>query len=447
MLQFSIMNKEYLTVSQLNNLIQNVIQSGFPQPLWLCGEIQGYNRNRGKNHIFFELVEKDPNSKNIIAKIGLVLFAGRKSHINDVLKKSENAFALKDDIEVKFACSIDFYPPHGAVRLIIESIDPTYTLGRFAQEKQKLIALLTKNGVLEKNKQHELPLVPLRVGLVTSDDSAAFNDFYSELRKSNFGFQLYLRNALMQGGNAEGDICKAIDELSRIRELDVIVITRGGGSIADLSCFDSQLIAERIANCPYPVLSGIGHEINISIADMAAHTHAKTPTAIARFLVARIEVFLSDLDDKLEQVTEGVLEKIRSERQRLKNYAVNLQDNTRAYLKGHNEQIIRVQEIIKHRPGALLNNCQNSLKERGAALKKTINTCLVNNRNKLTNYQKMIDIVHPANTIKRGFSITRTKDGKVVKSIRSIHPKEQLTAEVADGLITSEVKKVSANVS
>jgi len=106
------MNKEFLTVSQLNTLIQNVIQAGFPQPLWLCGEIQGYSRNRGKNHIFFELVEKDPNSKDIIAKIGVVLFAGKKSHINDVLKKSENAFALKDDIEVKFSCTIDFYPPH-----------------------------------------------------------------------------------------------------------------------------------------------------------------------------------------------------------------------------------------------------------------------------------------------------------------------------------------------
>jgi len=299
------MNKEFLTVSQLNNLIQNAIQASFPQPIWLCGEIQGYNRNRSKNHIFFELVEKDPNSKNIIAKIGLVLFAGRKGHINDILKKSENAFQLKDDIEVKFACSIDFYPPHGAVRLIIESIDPTYTLGRFAQEKQKLIALLTKNGVLEKNKQCELPLVPMRIGLITSDDSAAFNDFYSELQKSDFGFQLHLRNALMQGKSTEGDICNAIDELSRMKGLDVIVITRGGGSIADLSCFDSKLISEKIADCPLAVLSGIGHEINISITDMAAHTYAKTPTAIAQFLVDRVETFLGDLDIKLEQITEG----------------------------------------------------------------------------------------------------------------------------------------------
>lgn len=434
------MNKEYLTVSELNNLIQNVIQAGFPQPLWLCGEIQGFNRNRSKNHIFFEIVEKDPHSKSIIAKIGLVLFSGRKAHINDILKKSENAFALKDDIEVKFACTIDFYPPHGAVRLIVESIDPTYTLGRFAQEKQKLIALLTKNGIFERNKKLEIPLVPINIGLITADDSAAYNDFYAELQKSGFGFQVHLRNALMQGKNSEKDICKAIDELSQLENLDALVITRGGGSIADLSCFDSKLIAEKIADCPFPVLSGIGHEINISITDMAAHTYTKTPTAIAQFLINRIENFLGQLDAKLEQIIEGAHEKIHNEQQKLKDHATNLQDNTRVYLKSHNEQIIRIQEIIKHRPGALLSNHQKTLSERRSVLKKAIDACLVNNQQKLTNYQKMIDIVHPANTIKRGFSITRTKDGKIVKNTRSVSTKDKITTELADGMVISEVQ-------
>jgi len=244
----------------------------------------------------------------------------------------------------------------------------------------------------------------------------------------------------MQGKSAEKDICKAIDGFSQMEKLDAIVVTRGGGSIADLSCFDSQLIAERIANCPLPVLSGIGHEINISITDMAAHTYAKTPTAIAQFLVNRVDNYLGDLDSKYEQIIKGALDKIQNEQHKLRNSATDLQDNTRVYLKGHNEQIIRIQEIIKHRPGALLKDHQKSLKERRAILKKAIVIYLGNNRSKLTNYQKMIDIVHPANTIKRGFSITRTQDGKILKSIRSVHSKDQLTTEVTDGLITSEVE-------
>src|SRR3989338_8247648 len=232
------MAQEYLRVSQLNELIQDVLHAAFPQPVWVCGEIQGYDRNRGKNHIFFELVEKAPASENIIAKIGLVLFSGRKAHINEVLKKSENAFALRDDIEVKFACSVDFYPRHGAVRLIVESIDPAYTLGRLAQERQKLIAELKEKGVLDKNKLLELPPVPLNIGLVTSDDSAAYHDFCAELRHSGFGFRVFLYNALMQGSKAEKEICQGVEQLGGMEGPEVIVITRGGGSIADLSCFD-----------------------------------------------------------------------------------------------------------------------------------------------------------------------------------------------------------------
>jgi exonuclease VII large subunit len=106
---------------------------GFPQSLWVCGEIQGFDRNKSKKHIFFDLCEKDPDSKSIVARIGLVIFDRRKNHLNEILTASENAFKLKDDIEVKFLCKVDFYPPHGAMRLIVESIDPVYTLGKIAQ--------------------------------------------------------------------------------------------------------------------------------------------------------------------------------------------------------------------------------------------------------------------------------------------------------------------------
>lgn len=165
---------------------------GFPVGVWVCGEIQGYNRNRDKAHVFFELCEKDSISKDILARIGLVIFSGRKTHIEHMLKSAENAFSLKDDIEVKFLCKVDFYPPHGAVRLIVESIDPIYTLGKIAQEKQRLIVLLKEKGTLDKNKQLALPLVPLTLGLITSHDSAAYNDFISELQNSGYGFKVFL---------------------------------------------------------------------------------------------------------------------------------------------------------------------------------------------------------------------------------------------------------------
>ena len=146
---------------------------------------------------------------------------------------------------------------------------------------------------------------------------------------------------------------------------------------------------------------------------------------------------------KIERIIEGANERIEGEQQRLKEYAVNLQNHTRTYLKEHNERIIRMQEAIKYKPAVLLKNRMRSLSEAQKMFKKTIDACLINHRRKLTEHQKFIDIAHPVNTIKRGFSVTRTKDGKLLKSIHMIHPKEALITEVVDGVIDSEIKKIS----
>src|SRR5476651_1732768 len=170
------MSDESLSVSELNNFIRNVLNSGFPQAVWVCGEIQGYDRGKDKKHVFFELCEKDPLTRDITARIGLVIFAQARPRIDAILKKAENAFALKDDIEVKFLCKVDFYPAHGQVRLIVESIDPIYTLGKIAQDRQRLIAELKQKGVLDRNKRLEFSRLPLHIGLITSHDSAAYHD-------------------------------------------------------------------------------------------------------------------------------------------------------------------------------------------------------------------------------------------------------------------------------
>ena len=143
-------SEEFLTVSGLNDFIRDVINSGFPAALWICGEVQEL---RDKKHLYFTLSEKDPESNAIIAKIGATIWANSRPKIEAVLQKAENAFTLKDDIEVKLLCKVDFYPPFGQVRLIVESIDPTYTLGKIAQDRQRLITLLKQKGIaLEDSK-------------------------------------------------------------------------------------------------------------------------------------------------------------------------------------------------------------------------------------------------------------------------------------------------------
>ncbi len=409
---------EFLTVSELNHFIRDVLNSGFPKSVWVCGEIQGYDRSRDKKHVFFELCEKDTIARDITARIGLVIFAQARGVIDAILKKAENAFELKDDIEVKFLCKVDFYPGHGQVRLIVESIDPVHTLGKIAQDRQRLISLLKQKGILDRNKQLPLADVILNVGLITSYDSAAYHDFISELKRSGYAFKIFLINSIMQGKNTENSVIKALKILEDKGEVDVIVITRGGGSIAELSCFDSEKIAMAIAQLGIPVLSGIGHEINTTVTDLAAHTFAKTPTAIAKFLVERLKEFIEGVDQR----------------------AFLLQTRTLGLLKSHHQRLAGITEAFKRIPGVRFREARKSLGDLQEHLKKIIYLRLQNSRTKIGQYQKLAQMADPKNTLKRGFSITRSREGRLIRSVKDTKGIKDITTELVDGIINSEVK-------
>ncbi len=437
------MSDEFLTVSELNHFIRDVLNSGFPNSVWVCGEIQGYDRGKDKKHVFFELCEKDNVTRDITARIGLVIFAQARPKIEAILKKAENAFELKDDIEVKFLCKVDFYPGHGQVRLIVESIDPIHTLGKIAQDRQRLIALLKQKGVLDKNKQLGLPDLILNVGLITSYDSAAYHDFISELKRSGYGFKIYLINSIMQGKNTEGSIIKALAALEKAGEIDAIVITRGGGSIAELSCFDSEKIAMAIAQSNIPILSGIGHEINTTVTDLAAHTFAKTPTAIAKFLVDRLNAALENVDQRQTRIMELLRRMINDRRRWLKDVSVSLQTRTVGSITSRHKRLAGISEALKRAPAERFRDSYRSLSDHQAHLKKIIDLRLQNSRVKINNYQKLAQMADPKNTLKRGFSITRSQEGQLIRSIKDAKQIKVITTELADGIINSTIKENS----
>ena len=433
---------KFLTVSQLNAGIKSLLNTGFAYPVWVCGEIQQYDRNKSKTHVFFELLEKDAKSQNILARIGLVIFANRKSYIHSILAKNENGFALKDDIEVKFLCRVDFYSPHGAIRLVVEDIDPTYTLGKIAQERQRLILDLKKKGVLDKNKELSVSSLPLRIGVITSYDSAAYNDFISEIKKSDFGFQVFVRNTLVQGQKVEKDVCNAIKELHNIEDLDIIVITRGGGSIAELSCFDSQKIAENIAKSKIPIFSGIGHEINMTITDLAAHTYAKTPTAIAQTLVEKVENFIDKLYDNQDRLLNIIDKSFENNKKNLLNIAHELQNKTYEFFKDHQYKLVNIQGSLSHCFDKRIYRAKEQTNQYQEKLKRIAFERINKEKIKIDHMKKVIGFVRPENMLKRGFSIIRGASGKSIKTIDSLKCEDKVIAECLDGYITSIVKDI-----
>ncbi|MCF7917013.1 MAG: exodeoxyribonuclease VII large subunit, partial [Candidatus Omnitrophica bacterium] len=267
------------SILELNSLARAAIQDKFPKYIWVCGEIQDYRPYRS-GHIYFNCVEKDPDSDRIVAQVSAALFAPMVPKIFNKLKAVDEKFELKKDIEVKILCQLDLYVQRGQFQIKVVDIDPSYTLGKIAQNRQKIIAELKKKGLLDKNKAKIFPQLPLKIGLITSIDSAAYHDFINEIELSKFGFQVFAYGAHMQGKLVEPDVVEALDYFNSLdnQELDVIVVTRGGGSTADLSYFDSQKIAEKIATLKFPVVAAVGHQINTTIIDLMAHTSCKTPT-------------------------------------------------------------------------------------------------------------------------------------------------------------------------
>ncbi len=447
-------SEEFLTVSEVNNFIRDVINSGFPQALWICGEVQEL---RDKKHLYFTLSEKDPGSNAVLAKIGVTIWANVRPKIEGILQKAENTFTLKDDIEVKLLCRVDFYPPFGQVRLIVESIDPTYTLGKIAQDRLRLVALLKQKGILDKNKQLEMPRLPMSIGLITSYGSAAYHDFVDELKKSGYTFHVTVVDSLMQGKNTESSVARAIKLLNQKsclsavglpegalrEEIDVIVITRGGGSIAELSCFDSQVIAEAIAASRLVVVSGIGHEINTTVTDLAAHTFAKTPTAIARFLIGRVQEFMDHLEEKQDFLFEIVNRIFERRRQHIRNHALALQQSTMGWIQTQKSMVVRATQDLKRLPISLLKESEKQSMAHQQDLKKIIHLRLETSRTKIKTYQKFIDVADPKNTLKRGFSITRDFSGKTVKSTRDLKRGSAIETQLSDGLIISDVKEIN----
>ncbi len=435
------MPQDFFSVSELNNMIRDVLTSGFPRAVWVCGEVQSYDRNKGKPHAFFELVEKDPGSQEVKARTGLVIWANTRPRIEAVLRKAENAFELKDDIEVKFLCRVDFYPGFGQVRLIVENIDPVHTLGKIAQDRQKLIAELSKSGLLQKNKTLALPLVPLNVGLITAFDSAAYHDFIDELGRSSYAFKVYLARALMQGKNAPSSVCAAIAALQSVDQLDLIVITRGGGSIAELACFDSREIVAAIAQSKYPVVTGIGHEINTTIADLAAHTYAKTPTATAQLLVARVREFVQQLEAQWQALKESASGSLQARREHVKDAVTEIRRIWQDLVAGRREHHVRLAEQLRALPLGAAARAREDLLRSSRQLKNTIQLRLQSTVTKIGHCEKLIAMASPANILKRGFSITRSGRGKLVTSALTLKEGQSIRTEFIDGEVESIVAK------
>ncbi len=286
------MEQHTYTVAELSAVVAATLQATFVDEVWVQGEIRDLSRAR-TGHVYFSLV--DPGTDGNESVLPVTLFATERFVVNRVLMRSGGAIRMTDGINVRIRGRLSLYPQRSTVQLRMSWIDTDFTLGQLAAERHALIEKLTADGTLLRNRDLAMPAMPLRVGLVTSSGSAAHADFVTELQRSGYGFRVLVSHAAVQGIDAPASLAAALDRLAAVR-LDVVAVVRGGGAQTDLATFDTEIVARAISRCAVPVLTGIGHETDQTVADLAAHAAHKTPTASAQAIVAAVRAFVGRLD-------------------------------------------------------------------------------------------------------------------------------------------------------
>ena len=323
--------RTFFNLSAITNRIQEILQPYIGKLFWVKAEISS-GRERGGS-FYCDLVETS-ESGEIIAQMRCTIWSRDLSNIRKKFKGYDLDLILDDGTVVGLQCSIQYSPRYG-LSLKVFDADPTFALGELELKKKEILDRLKKEGLLEPNKKLFVPTLPIRIGLITSNNSAAANDFIKTLRQSTFGFRVYLADSIVQGNQTEQSIINAMGILEKLK-LELVVIIRGGGSKTELFSLDNEAIARKIAAYKYPVWTGIGHEIDVSILDHVANRFFKTPTAVAEELVARFVEMKRHLDEAAHRFKSSWSYRVEIERKLLKNSKNGLVQGGRKLIENKN---------------------------------------------------------------------------------------------------------------
>lgn len=411
------MEQAAISLYELNNLVRGVIANTFSQSFWIRAEMSDV-RVAQNGHCYLEFIEKDSKNRNIIAKARGSIWA----NVFRLLKayfESETGQAFSSGLKVLVQVSVEFHELYG-YSLNVHNIDPTYTLGDQARNRALILKQLEEEGVLTLNKELELPTITNHIAVISSPTAAGYEDFCNQLENNPDGFVFYthLFPAIMQGERTEESIISALDRVyEHADKFDTVIIIRGGGATSELSSFDSYLLAANCAQFPLPVITGIGHERDDTVLDIVAHTRAKTPTAVAEFLIKRIQSAAINMYELQEAIITSTNRKITEESVSLNTFATHFSYLTKDYTKDQLNKISVFTERLK------------------SLTKKVI----VDEKHRLTNQEQFLKLISPENILKKGYTLT-IRDNKIVKNSAELKEGDTITNRFFDGDVISIVK-------
>lgn len=456
---------QYITLSELTAKIGRALNQGVGGSYWVVAQV-GEAKLNYSGHFYMELSQKIEGQTLPVASARAVIWSRTYRMIAPYFRQVTGS-DIGAGLQLLLRCSVSFHAVYG-LSLVVEDIDPTYTLGYGEMVRQQTIDRLTKEGVVDMNRSLALPLVLQRVAVVSSPTAAGYEDFMNELLGSDIDFKIDLFQAVMQGSGAVGSIIGALESVMASGEdYDAVVVIRGGGSKGDLACFDDYELCANVAQFPLPVISGIGHERDVSALDMVACESRKTPTAVAGMLIDVAHNFLDFLQASFREIEQSADTIVQRESDKLGKCANFLSQKVQRSISEFSAELQALAFELKNSAermvttsgrnldthlSSIANSAKHTVLVRGQILESLSVGITTGARGIVTTLNHELELLKlqtkgadPRRILSMGYAIIRTptNGGQALKTINDTQTGQCLEIELTDGRLTTRVEKLT----
>lgn len=431
-----------ISLYEFNGRIKRLVSDPSVVHCWVVAETTDV---RVRQHCYLELLQKNPQTGETVAKIKANIWASRFSHINAQFKKvTGRDFA--SNMKVMVCLSANFHPQYG-LSVVIEDINPEFTLGDMERQRQEIINRLTKEGIINKNKTVPVPPVLQRIAIVSAAGAAGYGDFIKQLTENKYGVRFYpcLFQAKLQGANTVPTVMEALAKVESHKQLfDCVVIIRGGGGTEELNSFDNYELARRVATFPLPVIVGIGHERDVTVLDYVAGIRVKTPTAAAEHIILQAANALAHIGELSNQVVTMARDYIARAKEQLSYYAGNVPILAQRIIDTNQ---LRLQNFIQNIPLHVQRRIEgehSSLQRHTDSIKNAVAQIRLKESMRLEALADKIELLSPRKVMARGYTLA-TCDGKILTDASQIAPGNVMTIHFRDGKVVATAQSTKIN--
>ncbi|XOV66072.1 MAG: exodeoxyribonuclease VII large subunit [Fluviicola sp.] len=453
------------TLRQVVSSIRKTLEERYQSEYWVKAEMHKLGKTPS-GHCYPELVQKEDGK--IVAEIRGTIWRHHFEAINAQFMKVVKE-PLKEDSTLLMKVKVQFHEVYG-LSLQITDIDPNYSLGELQRERAETLKRLQKEGLINANQKLKFPLLPKRVAIISAASSKGLSDFMKVIEQNEWGYKFisHLFPAYLQGDQAEDSIIKQLQRIEKIQEhFDIVVIVRGGGGEVGMSCYNTYNLCKAIASFPLPILTGIGHSTNLTVAEMISFRNAITPTELGDFLVQAFHNFSVPLKDAIKSIRVHVTQQLEVAHLQLNTHSKNFGhvvrkalDRERQHLRLEEKELVHVakgftqrnadhiQRLRREVSGGsklLLRDHKNELSRVQRQLSNESTNFLKDAKNRLENIEQLVKLVDPIHVLQRGYSIT-TKDGKTISKSNKVAEGDTIITRTANFTLTSEVLKKEDDV-